>query len=115
MTFYAKWPPTHDEALKRLFAAGKSFAQISAELRAEFGPAASYSRNACIGRAHRLKLSQANKPKKSAPARPWEDAGKPRRTFFRHVEIEAGIYHAPTYKPREIGRASCRERVFLSV
>jgi GcrA cell cycle regulator len=100
MTFYAKWPPEHDEALKKHFAAGLSFAQISAKIRAEFGVEANYSRNAAIGRAHRLGLSQAHKPKKAAPPRPWEDAGKPRRTFFRHIEIEAGIYHAPTYKPR---------------
>ena len=100
MTFYAKWPPEHDEALKKHFAAGLSFAQISAKIRAEFGREAEYSRNACIGRAHRLKLSQDNKPKKAAPARPWEDEGKTRRTFFRHKQIEAGSYIRPDYKPR---------------
>lgn len=67
MTFYAKWPPEHDEALQKHFAAGLSFAQIAAKLHGEFG--ASYSRNSCIGRAHRLKLSQAEKPQAKPVAR----------------------------------------------
>jgi GcrA cell cycle regulator len=100
MTFYAKWPAEHDEALKRLFAEGLSFAQIAAKLHGEFGAAATYSRNSCIGRAHRLRLSQADKPKKAPPPRPWEDEGKSRRTYLRHKQIEAGNYVRPQYKPR---------------
>jgi hypothetical protein len=56
--FYTAWLPEHDEALMRHFSCGLSFAQISARLHAEFELKAPYSRNACIGRAHRLGLRQ---------------------------------------------------------
>ena len=62
MTFTGKWPTEHDDALKEFFARGLSFAKIAAEINARFR-GASYSRNACIGRAHRLGLTKADKPK----------------------------------------------------
>lgn len=61
--FTAGWPDIHIAALKERFDRGMSFAQISADINATFGTA--YSRNACIGKAKRLGLSQASKP---APA-----------------------------------------------
>src|SRR5882724_9154297 len=67
MTFTGKWPTEHDDALKEFFVQGMSFAKIAAEINARFR-GASYSRNACIGRAHRLGLTKADKPKpKKAP------------------------------------------------
>ena len=55
------WPEDHDKALKRHFEAGLSFAQIAAKMHAEIQT--SYSRNSCIGRANRIGLTQAQKPK----------------------------------------------------
>jgi GcrA cell cycle regulator len=50
--FKMKWPARHDEALKVRLAEGMSFSEAAAALNAEFGTR--YSRNAAIGRAHRL-------------------------------------------------------------
>lgn len=59
--FVAEWPDDHVAALKKHFASGLSFAQIAAKVNAECG--SKYTRNACIGKAKRIGLSQAEKPK----------------------------------------------------
>lgn len=61
MAFVAEWPDHHVDALKVNFAAGMSFAQNAAALNATFST--EYSRNACISKAARIGLKQADKPK----------------------------------------------------
>jgi GcrA cell cycle regulator len=53
------WPEAHDKALKAALDAGCSFVQAAAEINAKFGT--SYSRNAAIGRAGRMGLTQPTK------------------------------------------------------
>lgn len=60
------WSEPHVERLKALWASGASCSQIAAAMCREF-PDASYSRNAVIGKVHRLGLSGREKP--SAPVR----------------------------------------------
>lgn len=55
----SNWPVEHDEALKTLHAEGYSYMQIASALCLRFG--ASYTRNAVVGRAFRLKLPKVEK------------------------------------------------------
>ena len=94
------WPSKHDQVLQRLFASGLSFAQISARMLAEYG--VWYSRNACIGRAQRLKLAQADRPKarreRPETPKPWEANGISKRTYYRHKQ--AATVPKPKPEPR---------------
>jgi hypothetical protein len=95
------WPGKHDRALTRWFFDGLSFAQMSAKTLAALG--VHYSRNACIGRAHRLNLEQANRPKakreRPVTAKPWEDNGTSKRTYYRHKQ--AATAPKPKPEPRQ--------------
>lgn len=50
------WPDDHAEALRRYAAEGRSGGEMVKMLRKEFG--ANYSRNACIGKVHRMGLQR---------------------------------------------------------
>jgi GcrA cell cycle regulator len=50
----SSWPATHEAMLRQHFNAGLAYSAIASELNREFGTA--YSRNACIGRGHRIGL-----------------------------------------------------------
>lgn len=63
---FTSWPAEHAERLKVLFAEGLSSSQIAHRLNTEFSPA-SYSRNAVIGRVHRMGLN--GRATASAPRR----------------------------------------------
>lgn len=62
-----KWPPEHDEALKRMLANGLSRAEAAIEINRQFGSI--YTRNACIGRARRTSLPTAARPIPKGPKR----------------------------------------------
>jgi GcrA cell cycle regulator len=95
------WPSKHDRVLTRWFFDGLSFAQMSAKTLADLG--VHYSRNACIGRAHRLNLEQADRPKakrdRPATSKPWEANGTSKRTYYRHKQA-ATIQPKPKPEPR---------------
>ena len=63
------WTPDADQALADAYAKGASFSAIAADLNAQFGT--SFSRNAAIGRAHRLGLQRF---KVRRPAKTHADA-----------------------------------------
>jgi GcrA cell cycle regulator len=94
------WPSERSERLAGLVAAGHlSYSQIAAVLSAEFGTA--YSRNACIGRAGRMGLSnpfpvkavkkepvpRPPRPKRSSSARRIRSAPAAEEVKLRCVEI----------------------------
>lgn len=66
-----RWMPGHDEMLRKLVADGVGGTQIATEINREFLTA--YSRNAVIGRAHRLGLGNTR------PTRPATTGPKPPR------------------------------------
>lgn len=59
----AVWTPELSEALKVHVLAGLSFAQSAAKLNCDFGT--KFTRNATIGRAHRLGLQYPRQPRKT--------------------------------------------------
>jgi GcrA cell cycle regulator len=86
MSFVSIWPDYHVDALKTNFAAGMSFAENAADLNSRFRT--SYSRNAAIGKAKRIGLTQADKPKVASKPRntspkPWDEEGIHKRTYYR--------------------------------
>jgi GcrA cell cycle regulator len=68
-----KWTPEQDLELASQIMDGNSFSVAAAEVNAKFGT--SFTRNAAIGRAHRLGLCQ---PKFVAKKKPEQPAVKPR-------------------------------------
>jgi GcrA cell cycle regulator len=69
-TLARTWPDSHIAALRELFAADMSHAKIADAINDRFGT--SYTRNATIGKATRLGLLEADRP------RPVKSAAKPR-------------------------------------
>lgn len=57
------WLPEHSEFLEKRYEAGDSYSDIAAALLEKFDIV--LSRNACIGRAHRMGLKSASKPGES--------------------------------------------------
>jgi GcrA cell cycle regulator len=55
------WAPEHSDALREYLAKGMSYSEIADALNAKFKTA--YSRNAAIGRAKRMGLAGADRPK----------------------------------------------------
>jgi GcrA cell cycle regulator len=70
------WTPEHSEALRQYVARGMSYSAISAALNSKFKT--SYSRNATIGRARRMGLSNSSEredPPCVWPRRPYLSEG----------------------------------------
>ena len=94
------WAPEHTQVLRSL-AGRMSYSEIATELNRQFGTA--YTRNACIGRAHRLGIqNEFERAKSAAPEteKPWEAAGKAKRTWYRHKQIAEGRMPAPMPRRR---------------
>ena len=94
------WADGHVEALKIWFSQGLSFAQIAAKINAEFQT--TYSRNAAIGKASRLGLTQVSKP---TPRKQREAI-----TYTRKPRIPS----VPKFTPEEI-KIRCAEVVPLNL
>lgn len=73
-TSAVKWLPPHDEMLRKLHDEGRSSSQVAASINKEFST--DYSRNAVIGRKHRLGIRETMK-RKPKPAKPRVFAKKP--------------------------------------
>jgi GcrA cell cycle regulator len=83
----ANWRPLHCEALKEFVTKGMSYTDAADAINAKFGTA--YSRNATLGRARRMGLSEAERPK---PAPTMAETGfqrvlRPRIDEFRPLEF----------------------------
>jgi len=101
-----RWPPEHVARLLELWPKGMSCSQIGAALSKEFN--LSYSRNAVIGKSHRLGLAgreQPAKPKTIArspvlrsPAKPRTvEVGRPSRAKVRKPMGLGAFIPTPTY------------------
>jgi GcrA cell cycle regulator len=81
------WTPEHSEALRQYLARGMSYSAISAAINSQFQT--SYSRNAAIGRAKRMGLSNPDQPKDPPfhwPRRPYLSKGSgPNQSRERHA------------------------------
>lgn len=91
--FAAKWTPEHDATLRRLREDGYSSSQIADGLWSEFRT--SYSRNAVIGRSHRLGLTnpevfkpRITKSRTDRPCRPLVPKHNSEEAVMRCIEIE---------------------------
>ena len=62
------WAPEHSDALREHLAKGLSFSEIAKAINSQFKTA--YSRNAAIGRAKRMGLAGADRPKTPLRAKP---------------------------------------------
>jgi GcrA cell cycle regulator len=82
------WTPEHSEALRQYLARGLSYSEISAAINSKFNT--SYSRNAALGRARRMGLSNCSQP--NDPPFHW-----PRRPYLSKSSSlhEARERHAP--------------------
>jgi GcrA cell cycle regulator len=89
------WPETRVEKFKELFASGLSFSQIATEL------GDGLTRNACIGKAHRLGLDRPKpqplgRPRRRKPSS--DDDAKQRRDT--HARLERQRWHRSKGKKR---------------
>jgi GcrA cell cycle regulator len=83
-----KWTDEQDEVLKRLLAAGISFTNAAAMINADF--ATSYSRNAAIGRAHRLGIKTERRGLPGAGRKPTGRKPRPAKPVFpKQVVVRA--------------------------
>ena len=83
-----KWAPEHDDALKKHHSDGLTGAQAAAEINWEFRTV--YSRNAIIGRLHRLGLTQPlvrRIPRIAAPKVDKPRPPKPVKTFMAQAVV----------------------------
>jgi GcrA cell cycle regulator len=81
------WAPEHSEVLRELVAKGLSYSEIAAAINAKFRTC--YSRNAAIGRAKRMGIANADRPKaQSRACQPQQDTVRERRlSEFRPSEF----------------------------
>jgi GcrA cell cycle regulator len=81
------WTIEHSEALRQYLARGMSYSAIAAAINSQFHT--SYSRNAAIGRAKRMGLSNPDRPKDPPfhwPRRPYlSKRSGPHRSRERHA------------------------------
>lgn len=135
-----KWTPAHDAALRRLREDGYSSSQIANYLREQFP--VSYTRNAVIGRCHRLGLTdpvarffpRVVKQRVDSPSRKLRLVHPPREeVLLRCVEIEPRHIELTDLKhkecrfpygdgpftfcghPKNPGSSYCRHHLFLSI
>lgn len=112
-----KWAPEHDDALRRLHAAGLSGAQVGVAINREFRTG--YSRNAVIGRKLRLGLTTPNvagrnRSAVAAPKKPNTSDTRPRAKWSEpKLEPEQIQLRAADVVPRnlpllELGPNDCR-------
>src|SRR5688572_32922112 len=102
------WTDERIERLKELWSQGVTASQIADEL-------GGVSRNAVIGKAHRLGLQSRPspvKPNEPAPPKPRSKAAPPPEPEEAADEDDDSPIRGtePVSAPAEIGRASCRER-----
>lgn len=93
-----KWTEQQDADLRRLLAAHCSFSEASSQINADYGT--SYSRNAAIGRAHRLgiKSERAAIPgagRKATGRKPRVRNFRPAMTFVPLAAVEVTPEPAP--------------------
>lgn len=103
------WPEEHDAQLRIEYRADAPFSEIAEVLNRRFGTA--YSRNAVIGRAHRLKL-----PARKSPIKPKPEAVAPKAKKTDRLRVGPGaqvqaINRGPKtsgdgYKPKTVDVAS---------
>jgi GcrA cell cycle regulator len=103
------WTAEHDAALKRMRTNNFSSAQIAVALNGEFGTR--YSRNAAIGRAHRLGLTLTD-PRPQQPAKVFKirDASKPR---IRYVTAKVKLQELDPEPFSDLPIDVCPNRVTL--
>jgi GcrA cell cycle regulator len=102
------WPAEHQVALIKLVESGLSGAEVAGELNRVFGT--SYSRNAAIGKAVRLKMSLQGKPKGDSTRFPKREAG----TVL--AVVTAKPYRVPRpVRARELTEAACAAIVPLHI
>ena len=77
------WPEEHDAQLRIEYRADATFSEIAEVLNKRFGTA--YSRNAVIGRAHRLKL-----PKRQSPIKPKPEVVAPKARKTDRLRVAPG-------------------------
>jgi GcrA cell cycle regulator len=81
------WTSEHSEALRQYLARGMSYSEISAAINSQFQT--NYSRNAALGRAKRMGLSNPARPKDPPfrwPRRPYLSKGSsPHQSRERHA------------------------------
>lgn len=99
------WGSHEDAFLRECLRQGMSASRAAAACSASFG--IDVSRNAVIGRANRAGMdrNRSNNPmlrdvRTTKPAgKPWLDAGKTKRTFYRHKQKAEGRMPLPAPKP----------------
>jgi GcrA cell cycle regulator len=74
------WPPAHSEALREFFAKGMSYSAIADAVNAKFGT--SYTRNAALGRAKRMRLEGPTEVEEQGTPSP--EAGAPGIHIYPH-------------------------------
>src|SRR3546814_1488389 len=94
------WTDERIEQLRSMWEKGLTASQIADEL-------GGVSRNAVIGKAHRLGLKSRPSPVKATDAKLAKPAKSPAAPKPAAAPPRAAVPAAP----RQIGRASCRERV----
>lgn len=100
-TSAAKWTPAHDEALKKWRDAHFTAAEIAPQINREFQTG--YSRNAIIGRLHRLGLTTltvGHGPKKIGPPREYQP--RPRRIVIPKFSPEEVALRCIEIAPRNL-------------
>jgi GcrA cell cycle regulator len=99
----AKWIDEHDNCLRELIAAGESYTKAASIINARFGT--DYTRNATIGRSHRLGIDPFRRP--GTPPRP----PRPKKERVRALRIITGGKRAPPrmIESREILELRCAE------
>jgi GcrA cell cycle regulator len=98
------WTEAHSAALREYLANGMSYAAIAAAINAKFGTA--YSRNAAIGRAMRMGLVGASRPR-DLPRAP--QTGKPRLHRMRERGASQSRRPMPKCEVAEPATLRCAE------
>jgi GcrA cell cycle regulator len=111
------WPAEHIEALKLHYAAELSASQIAAEIGREFN--ARYSRNAIIGKVHRLGLTRAHQPPHSTDCLPRKKRHQPYKARPKRLaktgNASFAMVDTPIFSRHEQSQLRCVEVVPLNV